>query len=451
MDISTFGEKIAKEAESRGFEDWEIYYENSGSTSVKIFKGEVQEYKSSNPVGVSFRGTVNGRIGYSFTERIHEDVIRDLVKNAADNAAIIDAEEIERLYRGGGAYPEAICYNPGLRDLGAREMVEFGLRMEKAAFESDGRVRGEDFCVVGSGEGETAIINSHGLNLSHKTNMINAFISVIVEEDGNAKAWGELWYGTDPAKFDPEALGAAAVKKAVSYLPAKSMPSGACPVVFNNESAADLLDTFSGIFYADSVQKGFSLLKDKTGTKIASDCVTIRDDYECEGSIVKVPFDSEGVACKNKVVIENGILKTLLYNLKSAEKDGVESTGNGFKPGLRQAVDTSCTNFHVVAPGEGSGNVYEGVGSGLYITEVSGLHAGANTVTGDFSLLSKGFLIENGELGRPVEQITVSGNFYKLLLDIESVGGDVRFSIPSGSGSVGTPSILVRELQIAGE
>ncbi len=75
-----------------------------------------------------------------------------------------------------------------------------------------------------------------------------------------------------------------------------------------------------------------------------------------------------------------------------------------------------------------------------------GLHAGTNTVSGDFSLSASGFLIENGKLGRPVEQITIAGNFYRLLEAIEDVANDMYFS----SGGKGSPSILVRGLDIAG-
>jgi len=90
------------------------------------------------------------------------------------------------------------------------------------------------------------------------------------------------------------------------------------------------------------------------------------------------------------------------------------------------------------------------LGDGIFITEVQGLHSGANAVSGDFSLAAKGFEIKNGKKIKPVEQITIAGNFYKLLEDITEVGNDLKFGMPSG-GSFGSPSVIVKELSISGK
>ena len=87
------------------------------------------------------------------------------------------------------------------------------------------------------------------------------------------------------------------------------------------------------------------------------------------------------------------------------------------------------------------------INEGLIITDLAGLHSGANTVSGDFSLAAKGFYVKNGEKTFPVEQITVAGNFFTLLTDIEEVGNDLKFPM----SSVGSPSIMIKELSIAGE
>ena len=86
-------------------------------------------------------------------------------------------------------------------------------------------------------------------------------------------------------------------------------------------------------------------------------------------------------------------------------------------------------------------------GEGIYVTELMGLHAGANPVTGDFSLASKGFLITDGKKGAPVKNFTVSGNFFDLLKEVEKVGDDLDFI----RGKYGSPSIMVRNLAVAGK
>ena len=156
-----------------------------------------------------------------------------------------------------------------------------------------------------------------------------------------------------------------------------------------------------------------------------------------------MPFDSEGVLTYPKSLIENGIFKTALYNLKTANKAGIKSTGNGFK-GIGYA------NL-IVEPGNTSfDGLCEKVGNGLYITDLSGLHAGVNPISGDFSLLCEGYLIKDGKVGGAVEQITVSDNFYDVLKKIDCIGNDV-IAEPDGAGELFAPSLLIKNISIAGE
>ena len=212
----------------------------------------------------------------------------------------------------------------------------------------------------------------------------------------------------------------------------------------------NLFAVFSSIFMAENAQKGFSLLsKDKVGTDIAASHITLRDDGICDLSLGSMAFDAEGVATQQKAIIENGVLKTLLYNLKSAEKDGVRSTGNASRGGLGGAIGTSCTNYYLVPSETSFDELISRVDKGVVITEMAGLHSGVNPVSGDFSISADGFMIENGKISKPIEQITVAGNFYEVLKNIIAVGSDLRFH-SGGHGGMGTPSILVEGLRVSG-
>jgi len=145
-------------------------------------------------------------------------------------------------------------------------------------------------------------------------------------------------------------------------------------------------------------------------------------------------------------VIENGILKTLLHSRKTARKAGTESTGNA-RRSVSSPVRVAPTNFFF-RPGEKSlETLLLEMGEGLLITELSGLHAGANPVSGDFSLLAKGFRITGGRQAEPVEQITVAGNFYQLLKDVLAVGNDLEFR----GSSIGSPSVDAGCIHVAGK
>ena len=80
------------------------------------------------------------------------------------------------------------------------------------------------------------------------------------------------------------------------------------------------------------------------------------------------------------------------------------------------------------------------------------MHAGANPITGDFSLSSTGFKIENGKKTVPIKGITVSGNFLQLLKDISSIGEDLKFNpVALSAHRCGSPSVLVKGITVAGQ
>lgn len=178
---------------------------------------------------------------------------------------------------------------------------------------------------------------------------------------------------------------------------------------------------------------------------IAAPCVTLMDDPHMKGGAASRPFDGEGVATRVKQVIEGGRLTTLLHNLKTAKKAGVQTTGNAAR-GLKSSITVAPSNFYI-KPGEKSLSGLEAeMENGLVVTKLEGLHSGANEISGDFSLLCTGHLVRDGKRVQAVEQVTVAGNFFALLKDIVAVGSDLRF----GMGSVGSPSVRVSSLSIAG-
>ena len=216
-------------------------------------------------------------------------------------------------------------------------------------------------------------------------------------------------------------------------------------------AAADLLSTFCAIFSADLIQKGFSLLGDKMNTRIGPEFFTIHDDAIMDKSITAIPFDSEGVATQNKILVNKGVLTGILHNRKTAAKAGTTSTGNGFRSGYRGSVSVGPTNLYI-EPGEKDLNsLFLQAENGLYIKELAGLNAGANMVSGDFSLSCEGYVIENGKIGRAVDQVTLADNFYLLINKIISVGSDLYFDPPSDAGSIGSPSLLIGDAAISGD
>jgi len=449
IDMTVIQAKLFQSAKAAGFTEYEIYYAAGVTDTYRVFGGEIAEYKSAGSDGLSFRGVYQGKMGYASSERIDEAAIPFLIENAKQNALIIESEDAETLYEGEESYPVIKGYNQALAAVPSYELAKTAIAFETEAFAADVRVTGLSYCLLGRGAGEVFIANSKGLRASHKDNYVYGYLQPKLEDGEDVKTGFAYRGGSKWDVIDASVMAQEAVAEAVSKLGAAPVASGSYDVLLGRDAMMDLFEAFAGVFNAESVQKGFSLLAGKMGTAIASETVSIRDDALLPDAPGSVPFDSEGVAAKNKALVENGVLKSFLHNRKTAAKDGVASTGNGFKASFRASVGIQPTNLYIVPTEATRDDMLMKLGNGLFITEFEGLHAGTNEVSGDFSLSSRGFVVENGKITAPVEQITVAGSFFTLLKEIEAVGGDFRWGLP-GSG-IGTPSVLVRGLSVSGK
>jgi len=164
-----------------------------------------------------------------------------------------------------------------------------------------------------------------------------------------------------------------------------------------------------------------------------------------------IHFDAEGCPTAKKNVIEAGVLKTLLYNLKTAAVAGKATTGNASKGGYSDPVGVRPFTMYLAGGELTEEELLQKAGNGVYINSLSGLHAGANPITGDFSLQSAGFLIENGVKTKAVKSFTVAGNFYELLKKITAVANNAQLPMAMGITAFGAPSTLVETLSIAGK
>lgn len=447
MELELFVDSLFKKASEAGFSEYEVYYVDRESLGISVYKEEVEKYNLNNSAGLSFRGKLGDRIGYSYTEILDEDAIDMLVKKAKENVSAIENNDIQFIYEGDKEYKKISTYYEALENLAPDKLINIAINMEKEAKKYCDKVESFSGCAISYSSGKYGIINSKGLNLKNKSNLLTAYVVPIVKDGENMYDGCGYVVAKSLDEIDPAKIAKMGVDEALSKIGATSIPAGNYKVIINNEAMVSLLSTFAGIFSGDAVQKGLSLLKGKEGEIIASDIVNLVDDPHLKDGLASVAFDDEGVATVKTYLIQDGKLNTLLHNLKTANKAGVKSTGNGFKASYASPISVSPTNFYI-EPGVNSlEEMTKKIDKGLIITDLAGLHSGANSITGDFSLAAKGFYIENGVKTHPVEQITVAGNFFTLLTDIEEVGNDLKFPI----SSVGSPSIMIKELSIAGE
>lgn len=447
MEFKEFKDKLFEEAYKKGLKEFEIYYSDKESLSINIYKEEVEKYNLTKSSGVSFRAMVDGKMGYSYTEIIDEYSIPMLINNVIQSAKSIEDDDIQFIYEGDKDYEYVNNYHKELENIDPQELINLALNMEKECKVISDKVTNFIGCGISYVNLKYGIINSKGLELSDKSNLLTAYVVPVLDIEG--KKYDGFGYGVAKKVTDivPHKIAQQAIDEAMEKVGSKIAPSNKYKTIIRNEAMVSLLQAFWSVFDGDSAQKGISLLKDKEGEMIASSKVTIIDNPLLEDGLASVAFDDEGVKTFKKELVKDGELKTLLHNLKTANKANIKSTGSGFKASYASPVAVGPTNFYIEKGNKDLNDLIEEVKEGVIITEFSGLHAGANSITGDFSLAAKGFMIEDGKKSYPIEQITVAGNFFTLLKDIEEVCTDIKFPM----SSFGSPSVLVKELSVAGK
>jgi len=447
MEFKEFKELLFKKAKEEGFTECEIYYSDRESLSITIYQEDVDKYNLNKTFGLSFRGKIDDKMGYSYTEILDEEAILMLVKNAKAGAKAIESKDVQFIYEGDKEYGTVNSYSKELENIDNSKLIKLALDMEKEARAHSKKVVNIGGCNIGYGSSNYGIYNTKGLELTNKSNLLTAYITSIVEDNGNKYDGTGYITAISLDQVNPKEIAKEGVEEALARIGGKSIPSGKYKTIIFNEAMVSLLGAFIGIFDGDAAQKGFSLLKGKEGEKIAADILTIVDDPLLEGGLASTPFDDEGVATYKKEIISKGVLNTLLHNLKTANKAGIKTTGNGFKASYASPVGISSTNFYIESGKKSLDELIEEVSEGIIVTELAGLHSGANSITGDFSLAAKGFYIEGGKKLFPVEQITVAGNYFDIIKEIQEIGNDLKFPM----SSIGSPSILLKELSVAGK
>jgi len=244
--------------------------------------------------------------------------------------------------------------------------------------------------------------------------------------------------------LSPKEVGEKAAKMAVSMLGAEQAKTVKTTVVLDPLVGCGLIDAFSPVFSADFLQKGKSLLKGKIGKRIASKAFTIIDDGCLAEGLNSSASDGEGVPSQKTVLVSEGVATSFLYDCYTANKDGVESTGNGMRGGFKNLPSVSPSNLFLLPGSLSKNELISEVSDGLYVLEAMGLHT-IDPISGDFSIGISGYWIEKGKISFPVRGAVISGNVLDLFKKVDAVSNKCSFV-----NNVGSPSIRIRDVDICG-
>lgn len=434
------------ECASKKFDVAQAVYKSGTLVSINVFDGQISNYESSTSSGYSLGGKINSHIGHASCDVINEDMISKMVEAAYENAILKDDEDEEFIY----------CDkdNPILFvDNKAKDAMEIiydniapiALLIEKKLKASHESIVSVDDVVISYRQSSLLKKNSLGLDLSMNEESIFVACEIRGKQGDDTKSIAHFWYGNDLKLFEIDKFIEEAKDKLISRYNASSVPSSTYNVIMKNEAMISMLEAYFDVFSATLMQKGLSLLNGKVGKKVASDMLSIVEKPTYDKALIKFPFDMEGVITSEKYIIKDGIFVNPLYDLKAANKENKTSTGNGF--GAIRATNVTIESNEELIPYD---DMIEKLENGLIITDLNGLHAGINKISGDFSLLCEGYLVKDKKIVSAVEQITISDNFFDFMNKIRYMGEDI-VARPSNEGEMFCPSIFFEKIAIAGE
>lgn len=445
MNTNEMIETVSALLKARPLDGWEVAAASSRLLSIEVKEQKVDTFKCSEPVGVSIRVLKNGGMGFSYSTSMDPADLVHMVENALVGAETQTPDEHH-------AFPEpqtcpeiaGLC-DEGLAAVPEAEKIARAMELERLVMAADPRVKRVRKCSYGESTVETRIVNSRGVDVVYRGTSVSASVSAIAEENGQSQMGWDFDYANGFADLSVARVAERAVARAVGLLGAAKIPSMRCPAVLDSYVTTEILEVLASAFLAESVQKGKSLLAGKKGERIVSPLIRIRDDGTLSGGMGTSPFDAEGVPKRNTVLVQDGVLLGYLYDTLRGRKDGVASTGNAVRGGIKSPPHMGVSNLFIENGTVPYDDLLAGIGRGILLTDVMGMHT-ANPISGDFSVGAAGFLVEEGRVISPVKGIAISGNVLELFRGVEGVGNDFRLY-----GTVGSPSLRIAALDVSGE
>ena len=432
--------KLAKEA---GIEESELHIHSSYSLSFSLFHGEIDKYETSNGLSIIARGKVNGKMASAVCDVWNKDKAKFLVDSIKKNGLVIENEDPMFIFKGSEKYHKINTFNKELPAISIDTKLEKLHELEKKILAFDKKIADVQMVGFEESSGSVTIYNSYGLKLSQKTNYYLYYGGAVAKDGPQTKTNFKLFFDNDFSKLNIDKLAKEIAEGAIKQLNGTPCASSTYKAVLSPDVVSSLIGVYIDNADAEQVQKKSSLFIGKLNEEVASKKVTI-EDKPLQKTVFAKWFDDEGVATYNKTIIKNGKLQLFMYNLTTAAKEGTVSTGNAAGGG-KMGVSPAFLYMH---PGKLSQEeLFKKVGNGVYITEVSGLHAGLNPQSGNFSLQSSGYLIKDGKLANGLDIITISGNLVDLFKSITDVGSDLTQFI----SAISCPSVIVKKLTVAGK
>ncbi len=408
----------------------------STGLSVTVRKGEVETLEHQRDRGFSVKVLFGNRKGSASTSDLAPAAIAETVDKACTIARYTAEDPCAGLADPGlmaSDPPDLDLDHPW--DLEPDRAVILARDCEAAGLEADQGISNTEGGSLSSHRSLRVYANSHDFCGGYASTS-HSISCALIAGAGDAMQ-RDYWYTTARCAEDlesPESVGRRAAERALRRVGARRVGTRAVPVIFVAEVARGFLGHMLSAIKGSSQYRKASFLLGAAGSQVLPTWLTIEERPHLLRGPGSAPFDGEGVATRDRTLVDDGVLQGYILSSYSARRLGLQSTGNA----------GGVHNLLVSAGTDDLPALLRQMGRGLLVTELMG--HGVNGVTGDYSRGASGFWVEGGEIAHPVQEVTIAGNLKELYLDIQAIGSDV-----DRRGVVQTGSLLVGRMTVAGD
>jgi PmbA protein len=430
MDILT---ELGKESEQV-----EVVDLQSEKTTVEYEANSLKTCTITETKGTAVRVIRKGRLGFAASS--DEKAMEKLAVNALESAAYGDKALFS--FPDIQPAPAVSTFDQAIADLSIPRLVEMGREILDLVL----RVEPEARCNISVERNlvSATIRNQTGLDISFRTSPLALGFEIDRIEGDDILILYDT-FGTSLWKDTYLDFARRLVQKLEQARTITTLQPGKMPVLFAPNGTLALGLPLSRGLNGKEVLKGTSPMKGKLGEKLFDEKITLLDDGTIDGKFASAAYDDEGVPHRRNVLVEKGVLNGFIYDLKTAAKSGVDSTGNAARS-LFNPPEPALTNF-VIQPGETAlKDILGGIDQGILVDDLLGLGQG-NIISGAFSNpLALAFKIEKGEIVGRVKDLSIAGNIYDLLKNVAAISRETQWVY----NTFHAPYILIPEMNVAG-
>ena len=442
--------KVVEFALSKGIDAAEIFSHYNSTLQIMTEGRSIANEREKSELGFSVRVIKSEKEGFSYTNKFDFESLKKTVKDAIGIASVAPSNPGIRLPQSSKYKTIDGLYSSSVTNLTIEDLIEHA----KQVLEPMGNVSVDvrtNLSSVEKQEEWTGIVNSIGVEGFQKANYYQGSFFVVPRKGDKVGSFVfDDFFTHNPKEIDLQSFGDDLTNRAVRNMDAKA-PSAIDSniVVFQKNGVFMPL----GIVLAQAVSalnvlQNRSMWKDKLADTVAIDSFNLIDDSHNPVGAGAKSFDDEGNASQKTSIIKDGVLENFLFDELRASKMNAVSTGNSWRTlgGTRFMNPPSniFPNVPVIQPGNQSyDELLEDVKLGITFEYFSGSFRAEN---GIFSGVAKGAqMIRDGELAEPLMNVTIGGNVFEMLKNIEGMTKDLELS----NGYMLTPKIKASGINIS--